>query len=173
MDYPWKFVVTDSLGMTSTMEGKISIDILVNRDGNVLKMAVPAIIFRANHADFKTAKEAKGSKVTEQQAKNNERVLKRVAKVLEKFPDYTVTVVGHANNITGTEAEETSTENGNIPLIPLSQDRAEFVKAKLVSYGIDASRLKTEGKGGRERIAALKDRENWWKNRRVEFILHK
>lgn len=173
MDYPWEFTVTDSLGMTSTVSGKISIDILVTRDGNVLKIAVPAIIFRANHADFKTAKEAKGSKVTEQQAKNNERVLKRVAQILEKFPDYSVTVVGHANNISGTEAEETSTKNGNIPLIPLSQDRAEFVKTRLVNYGIDASRLKTEGKGGRERIAALKDRENWWKNRRVEFILHK
>lgn len=173
MDYPWEFTVTDSLGLTSKVRGKISVDILVTRDGNVLKMAVPAIIFRSNAADFKTAKEAAGSKVTPQQAANNERVLKRVADVLKKFPDYTITVVGHANNITGTEEEETSTANGNIPLIPLSLSRAEFVKTKLNSYGIEANRMKTEGKGGRERIASLKDRENWWKNRRVEFLLHK
>lgn len=173
MDYPWVFTVTDSLGLTSKVTGKISIDILVTRDGNVLKMAVPAIIFRSNAADFKTAKEAPGSKVTPEQAANNERVLKRVAEVLNKFPDYTITVVGHANNITGTEAEETSTENGNIPLIPLSLSRAEFVKSKLKSYGVEDKRMTTEGKGGRERIASLQDRENWWKNRRVEFLLHK
>lgn len=173
MDYPWEFTVTDSLGLTSKSRGKISIDILVTRDGNVLKMAVPAIIFRSNAADFKTAKEAAGSKVTPEQAANNERVLKRVADVLNKFPDYTITVVGHANNITGTEAEETSTENGNIPLIPLSLNRAEFVKTKLKEYGVEENRMTTEGKGGRERIASLQDRENWWKNRRVEFLLHK
>ena len=170
MDYPWQFTVTDSLGLTSTVTGKISVDILVIRDGNVLKMAVPAIIFRSNAADFKTAKEAPGSKVTPEQAANNERVLKRVAEILKKFPDYTITIVGHANNITGTEAEETS---GDIPLVPLSQNRAAFVKTKLESYGIESSRMKTEGKGGRERIASLKDTENWWKNRRVEFLLHK
>ena len=170
MDYPWQFTVTDSLGLTSTVTGKISVDILVIRDGNVLKMAVPAIIFRSNAADFKTAKEAPGSKVTPEQAANNERVLKRVAEILKKFPDYTITIVGHANNITGTEAEETS---GDIPLVPLSQNRAAFVKTRLEAYGIESSRMKTEGKGGRERIASLKDRENWWKNRRVEFLLHK
>lgn len=173
MDYPWEFTVTDSLGLTSKKQGKISIDILVTREGDVLKMAVPAIIFRANAADFKTANEVAGSKVTPEQAQNNERVLKRVADILKKFPDYTITVVGHANNITGTEEEEISTANGNIPLIPLSLSRAEFVKSKLNAYGIEENRMTTDGKGGRERIAALNDRENWWKNRRVEFLLHK
>lgn len=170
MDYPYEFTVTDSLGLTNTVRGKISIDILVIRDGAVLKMAVPSIIFRANNADFKTAKEEPGSKVTPEQAANNERVLKRVADILKKFPDYTITVAGHANNITGTEEEETG---GNIPLVPLSKARAEFVKTKLASYGIEESRMTTVGKGGRERIASLKDTENWWKNRRVEFLLNK
>ncbi len=173
MDYPWKFTVTDSLGMTSVLENVIPVDILVVRDGDALKMAVPSIIFRANNADFKTAEEAKGSSVTKEQAQNNERVLKRVAEVLKKFPDYTVTVVGHANNLSGTEEEETSTANGNIPLVPLSQARSAFVKDKLVSYGIEEKRLSTEGKGGREPVVPRSDRANWWKNRRVEFILHK
>lgn len=173
MDYPWEFTVTDTLGLSTKVSGKISVDILVTREGNVLKMAVPAIIFRSNAADFKTAKEAPGSKVTPEQAANNERVLKRVSDVLNKFPDYTITVVGHANNLSGTEEEETSTANGNIPLIPLSKARAEFVKTKLKGYGVAENRMTTEGKGGRERIASLQDRENWWKNRRVEFILHK
>ena len=50
---------------------------------------------------------------------------------------------------------------------------AAFVKTKLKEYGVEENRMTTEGKGGRERIASLQDRENWWKNRRVEFLLHK
>lgn len=173
MDYPVKFTVTDSLGMTSTIEDVIRVDILVIRDGENLKIAVPSIIFRSNNADFKTADEVKGSSVTKQQAANNERVLKRVADILKKFPEYTVTVIGHANNITGTEEEETSTENGNIPLIPLSQARADYVMTRLVSYGVKQDHLKAVGKGGREPVVPRSDRENWWKNRRVEFVLHK
>ena len=173
MDYPWVFTATDRLGMTSTVEGVIPVDILVIRDGDVLKMAVPSIIFRSNHADFKTADEAPGSKVTKRQAANNERVLKRVAEVLKKFPDYTVTVTGHANNLTGTEEEETSTANGNIPLVPLSKERAEFVKSRLVEYGVESKRLSVDGKGGRQPVVPRSDVANWWKNRRVEFILHK
>ncbi|MCQ2610463.1 MAG: OmpA family protein [Treponema sp.] len=166
MDYPWEFTVTDDLGLTTVEKGVVHIDILVIREGNVLKMAVPAIIFRANAADFKTAKEAAGSKVTPEQAANNERVLKRVATVLKKFPDYSVTVAGHGNNISGDPEEEKI-------LGPLSLSRAEFVKTRLVKYGVNKNKLSVEGKGGSERIASLEDKDNWWKNRRVEFILNK
>lgn len=166
MDYPWVFTATDSLGMSTTLTGVIPVDILVIRDGDVLKMAVPSIIFRSNSADFKTAKEAPGSKVTKEQADNNQLVLKRVAEILKKFPDYTVTIVGHANNTTGKANEETI-------LVPLSASRSEFVKERLVANGITASRLSTEGKGGKEPVAAFDDKSNWWKNRRVEFILKK
>ncbi len=173
MDYPYTFTVTDTLGMTSTVEGVIPIDVLVIRIGDVLKMQVPSIIFRSDNADFA------GKDVDPQRGldlsviENNERVLKRIAEILNKFRDYNVTIEGHANNISGTEAEETSTANGNIPLVPLSEDRAEYVKEKLVEYGINANRLSTVGMGGRVPIAGLDDRENWWKNRRVEFILDK
>lgn len=165
MDYPYVFTATDSLGLTSVKTGVIPVDILVIPDGNVLKMAVPSIIFRSNHADFKTADEAPGSQVTKAQAANNVRVLKRVAEILKKFPDYTVTVVGHANK-TGAKGEDEI-------LLSLSNQRAAFVKERLVEYGIKAERLSSEGKGGSQPVADFSDTANWWKNRRVEFILHK
>ena len=165
MDYPYVFTVTDSLGLTSVKTGVIPVDILVIPDGNVLKMAVPSIIFRSNHADFKTAEEAAGSQVTKAQAANNVRVLKRVAEILKKFPDYTVTVVGHANK-TGAAGEDET-------LLKLSNLRAAFVKDRLVDYGIKADRLSSEGKGASQPVAEFSDTANWWKNRRVEFILHK
>ena len=165
MDYPYVFTVTDSLGLTSVKTGVIPVDILVIPDGDVLKMAVPSIIFRSNHADFKTAEEAPGSQVTKAQAANNVRVLKRVAEILKKFPDYTVTVVGHANK-TGAAGEDET-------LLNLSNARAAFVKDRLVEYGIKADRLSSEGKGGSQPVAEFSDTANWWKNRRVEFILHK
>lgn len=173
MDYPYVFTVTDSLGMTSRAEGKISVDVLVIRMGDILKMAVPSIIFRSDAADFKTEGEIKGG-ITAAQKENNERVLKRIAEVLNKFKNYTVTIEGHANNVSGTETEENqdTTQYGKA-LRPLSQERAEFVKNELKKNGVDASRLTAVGRGGSQPVVARSDKDNWWKNRRVEFILNK
>ena len=160
--------------MTSTVTGVIQIDVLVIRDGSVLKMAVPSIIFRSDNADFKTKSEVNNG-IDPEIAANNERVLKRIADILNKFPDYRVTVVGHANRVTDNEAEETE-DNPMMwgpALIPLSGKRAEFVKDYLVKQGVKAERLATEGKGGTELVVDFKDKDNNWKNRRVEFILEK
>ncbi|MFA6856161.1 MAG: FlgD immunoglobulin-like domain containing protein [Treponema sp.] len=176
MDYPWTFTVKDSLGMSSTINGIIAVDVLVIRDGNVLKMAVPSIIFRSDNADFKVESvPGKKDGVTAEQAEKNGRVLKRIAEILNKFKDYKVTVVGHANRTTDDEAEETqdNPRRWGPALIPLSLKRAEFVKSYLVSKGVGASRLSTEGKGGTEPVVNWQDKDNNWKNRRVEFILEK
>ncbi len=173
-DYPYTFTVTDTLGMTSTVNGVIQVDVLVIRDGDVLKMAVPSIIFRSDNADFKTKAEVKNG-IEPEIAANNERVLKRVADILNKFQDYKVTVVGHANRLTDNEAEETE-DNPKLwgpALIPLSGKRAEYVKDYLVKKGVAETRLSTEGKGGTELVVDYKDKDNNWKNRRVEFILEK
>jgi flagellar hook assembly protein FlgD len=177
MDYPYTFTVTDTLGMTSTVEGKIEIDILVIRVGDVLKMAVPSIIFRQDASDFGVQVVDGNGKVTkpgitEAQAKNNERILKRIAQILNKFKNYTVTVEGHANSVTGTEEEETTNKHG-LALVPLSEDRAKFVVEKLKKYGVSGDRLSAVGRGGRQPVAARGDKDNAWKNRRVEFILKK
>lgn len=173
MNYPFEFKVTDSLGMTASALGEIKVDVLVIRVGDVLKMQVPSIIFRADNADFKSKIEVSNG-LDSSVIDNNERVLKRISEILDKFKNYDVTIEGHANNISGTETEETQdTVMYGKALVPLSELRAEFVKDKLVSYGINKMRLSTKGMGGRSPVVARTDKDNWWKNRRVEFILNK
>ena len=94
---------------------------------------------------------------------------------MNKFKDYNVTIVGHANRVTDNEEEETvdNPQKWGPALIPLSAKRAEFVKAYIVKQGISANRLSTEGKGGTELVVDYQDKDNNWKNRRVEFILNK
>lgn len=168
-DYPYEFVVTDVLGMTSKIDGVINVDILVIRDGNKLKMRIPSIIFRSNEADFKTGPGG----ITKAQADNNQRVLKRVSEVLKKFGDYKITVVGHANRVSDNSSEETTEGSWGKALIPLSQARAQYVKEQISKMGISKSRISVEGKGGTEPVADRKDSSVNWKNRRVEFILEK
>lgn len=179
-DYPYEFTVTDELGMTSKVEGKIQVDVLVVRDGDKLKMQVPSIIFRSDNADFNVQKLDANGKViaagiTLEQAKNNERVINRIADILKKFSDYKVVVVGHANPSTNDPAEETTDNPAKWgpALGPLSLKRAEFVKNQLIKLGVSKSRLGAEGKGGTEPVAETKDKTVNWKNRRVEFILEK
>ncbi len=166
-DYPYVFTATDSLGMTSEVKGEITVDILVRKVGDQLKMAVPSIIFRSDAADFDSAEKHNGKGLTAAQIANNERVLGRIAKVLNRFKNYKVQVVGHANSMTGTEDEEVN------ELVPLSAKRADFVKTWLTKNGVDGNRLSTKGMGGREPVVARDDVDNRWKNRRVEFILDK
>lgn len=175
-DYPYVFTATDTLGMTSKVEGVIAVDVLVIRVGDVLKMQIPSIIFRADKADFVGKDKDPKYGLSADVITNNERVLQRVADILNKFKEYNVVIEGHANNLSNTEEEETATVlNGqpNIPLVPLSKDRAEYVKSRLVKYGVNENRLTTDGKGGRFPVAPSTDRNVSWKNRRVEFILQK
>ncbi len=177
-DYPYEFSVTDDLGMTSTVTGVISTDVLVVRDGDYLKMQVPAIIFRPNAADFNLTEynkngSVKSTGITKEQLENNNRVLKRVAEILKKFGNYDVLIVGHANSISGSPKEDTEKGWWGDPAQPLSKERAEFVKKQLIKYGIMASRLSTDGKGTAEMVAPYNNKNESWKNRRVEFILIK
>jgi flagellar hook assembly protein FlgD/outer membrane protein OmpA-like peptidoglycan-associated protein len=162
-DYPYTFKAADSLGNESSMDGVIGIDVLVIRDGDNLKIAVPSIQFRSNAADFNGLPAAVVA--------TNNRVLNRVAQILNKFRDYKVKVEGHANPTTlpGPAREREETEE----LLPLSEDRAEAVVNILVRNGVARSRLSSTGVGGGRTVAPWDDENNRWKNRRVEFILIK
>jgi flagellar hook assembly protein FlgD len=168
-DYPFVFRAADILGNESMLEGTIGVDVLVIREGDRLKIQVPSIIFRANAADFKGLPQA--------QIDNNNRILRRIAQILNKFRDYQVQVEGHANPTTppdtaGRRAEETGTPRV-IGLKPLSEDRAKATVDFLVGFGVTRSRLSSTGAGGTRPVVRYEDRNNWWKNRRVEFILIK
>lgn len=171
MDYPYTFSVTDNLGMTSTMKGVIPVDVLVIREGNVLKMAVPSIIFLSDSSEFQEPQK----NLTADQVAKNLQILNRIADILKKFKDYKVTVVGHANRLSDNLDEET-VDNLSVwgrALMPLSKERADAIKTYLVKKGVSAGSISTDGKGGSEPVADPKDKDNNWKNRRVEFILEK
>lgn len=171
MDYPYEFTVSDNLGMTSTVKGVVQVDVLVIREGSVLKMAVPSIIFESDSANFQNA----AKNLNQDQSKKNLETLNRIAQVLKKFKDYKVTIVGHANRLTDNPEEESvdNPREWGRASTPLSKERADAIKTYLVKQGVSASSITTDGLGGTQPVVNPKDKDNNWKNRRVEFILQK
>lgn len=87
-------------------------------------------------------------------------VVKEIASVLKDNAGIKIKVIGHTSN--------DGDDNANLEL---SKKRAAAVKDLLVSeFGIDASRLETEGKGETQPVADNKSREGKILNRRVEFV---
>ncbi|MDR2521152.1 MAG: gliding motility-associated C-terminal domain-containing protein [Spirochaetaceae bacterium] len=159
-DYPYSFTVTDVEGQTTTVEGSITVDILVIRDGDLLRIQVPAITFRGNAADF--------NGLAADVMSRNTWILGRISRALGRFKEYTVLIEGHANPVLGTAQEEAE-------LLTLSRERAEFVRAQLARLGVSAGRLSVMGVGAARPMPGVSPRDsaNNWKNRRVEFILNK
>ena len=86
--------------------------------------------------------------------------LAKVAAYLKKYPETTVTIEGHTDNVGGEKYNQ-----------KLSERRAESVKKYLVEkFGIDASKISTKGYGLSKPIADNKTKEGKQKNRRIEAI---
>jgi outer membrane protein OmpA-like peptidoglycan-associated protein len=162
-EYPFKLTVTDVKGNVSVFEGLIEVDVLVIREANgVLRVQVPSIVFGANSSGF--------DGLDAETLARNDVVLRRIAQVLNKFATYKVKVEGHANP-TGRTARERQREQETD--LVLSDLRARFVVDYLVKLGVTRNRLTPYGVGNVRPVADITDRNNWWKNRRVEFILEK
>jgi len=83
-------------------------------------------------------------------------------KILRDYPTVEILIGGHTDN------------QGDPALnLKLSEDRVEAVKKYLVSKGIDAKRLTTQGFGGTQPIANNEQEETRRFNRRVEFTITK
>ncbi|HPE37446.1 MAG TPA: OmpA family protein, partial [Spirochaetales bacterium] len=144
----------------------ISVDVLVIRDGDRLKIKVPSIVFRPDFFDFKN--------LPADVVARNEEVLKRIAAILNRFKDYKIRVEGHANSVAKmTGAGQAAIDREEREVLDLSLNRAKAVMDKLIEYGVDARRLSVRGLGSSEPVVSFTDAENRWKNRRVEFILLK
>ncbi|HET7839836.1 MAG TPA: FlgD immunoglobulin-like domain containing protein, partial [Rectinemataceae bacterium] len=166
-DYPFTFTANDVLGNSVRVDGTITVDILVIREGDKLKIKVPSIVFRANFPDFVG--------LDQDTLARNAKVVARIAASLNKFKDYSVQIEGFANSIakiTGASPAAVAAEEQK-ELIPLSLGRAELVKKLLVQNGVDEKRLTTAGLGSSSPVVDFQDAQNRWKNRRVEFILIK
>jgi outer membrane protein OmpA-like peptidoglycan-associated protein len=162
-DYPYTFAAADSLGNNSTLEGDIAVDVLVLKEGDNLRVQVPSIVFGANSGGF--------DGLDEETKAGNDFILMRIAQVLSKFGTYKIRVEGHANPLARTERERQREQTQELQ--PLSEKRAQTIVDYLVSLGIERSRLTSYGIGGARPIVSYEDRDNWWKNRRVEFLLER
>jgi OmpA-OmpF porin, OOP family len=86
--------------------------------------------------------------------------LKTIAQVLQDNPEVRVKIIGH----TDSDGEDNTNMN-------LSKKRSEAVKAILSSdFGINASRLESDGKGESQPVGDNKMPEGKANNRRVEFV---
>ena len=86
--------------------------------------------------------------------------LKEIAAVLTENPDVKVKITGH-----------TDSDGADPANLDLSQRRGAAVKNELIkSFGIDASRLESDGMGETQPIASNDSPANKALNRRVEFV---
>ncbi|MCX8019139.1 MAG: OmpA family protein [Chitinophagaceae bacterium] len=86
--------------------------------------------------------------------------LKEIANLLSENPQVRVKIIGH-----------TDSDGDDAFNMELSKRRAQSVKNALSSiFGIDASRMETEGKGESQPMAPNDTPENKAQNRRVEFL---
>jgi len=160
--YPYTFSATDALGNSNKTEGRIGIDVLVIRDGDRLKMQIPSIIFRPDYADFVG--------LSPEVIENNHRIIRRIAHILNQFRDYRVQIEGHANPV---QPAGPARDREEASLKRISEARARMIVDLLVRNGVARNRLSFEGVGSSKTIVEFEDRNNWWKNRRVEFYLIK
>lgn len=87
-------------------------------------------------------------------------VLKEIADVLNQAQDVRIKIIGH-----------TDSDGNDKANLTLSQKRATAVKDALVNeFSVDATRIKTEGKGEAKPVADNKTKEGKAQNRRVEFV---
>lgn len=86
-------------------------------------------------------------------------VMEEVAQVLEKNPEWQLTIEGHTDSV----------GSGDFNL-QLSRERATSVREYLVDLGIDASRLETEGYGETQPVADNATELGRSQNRRVELV---
>ncbi|HYI76609.1 MAG TPA: OmpA family protein, partial [Chryseolinea sp.] len=86
--------------------------------------------------------------------------LEDLAKALQDNPELNVRLVGHTDNI--------GSEKFNLKL---SQHRAQTMKDYLVSKGVEASRISTDGKGMKEPLNDNSTEEKKAANRRVELTI--
>jgi hypothetical protein len=163
-DYPLVFTVQDDLANSTTEKRLIPVDVLVMRDGDRLKIVISSIHFKPYTADYIS--------IPKERAEKNLQTLDRVAEILKKFGAYRIRLEGHAVQEYWFNARRVKREEEE-ELLPLSQKRADAIRDALVERGIEASRMTTYGYGGSQPIVPHSDRDNHWKNRRVEFILLK
>lgn len=161
--YPLSVTVRDDAGHEVTEEDTVEIDILVMRDGNRLRIRVSNINFAGNTPDMFLS--------DEEQLDTNLDTLRRLATILNRYPDREIIIEGHAAHIY-LEDPAQQREQDEV-LMPLSRSRATEVMQALMILGVDRNRMTIEAYGGDRPVVPHSNREEMWRNRRVEFLLQR
>jgi peptidoglycan-associated lipoprotein len=90
-----------------------------------------------------------------------QQTLAKQAQWLQQYPQYTITIEGHA--------DERGTREYNIAL---GAKRATSVRNYLASHGINASRMRTISYGKERPVAVCNDISCWSQNRRAQTVLN-
>jgi len=128
------------------LRAQLGSQVVILRDGNQLIVRMPQdILFALNSASLRP--DLQGD-------------IRSLAANLQRFPDSTVTIIGHTDN-TGDAGF-----NQN-----LSQQRAASVASILQSEGVSPSRIRAFGRGENEPIATNLTPEGRQLNRRVDIVI--
>ena len=160
-DYTLKFSIRDELGNAGTVTKAIPVDVLVIREGDKYKVKIASITFVADKADF--------ANVDPEKAEKNTWVVKRLAEIFKKYSQYKIRIEGHANRVLWENKSAWAKEDAE--LLPLSKSRADAIREALIREGIDPRASPRQAWGRPQPVVDFGDRDNIWKNRRVEFIL--
>lgn len=148
--------------MSAKVEGGVEINsgIVLQKTGdNEWRVAMTKFRFDPNEATFK--------QLNAEQKKDLDDTISHLVDKFKKISGAKITVEGYANNLSGTKEEN---EN---ELIPLSEKRAQAIMELIAERGIARESLDAKGMGDANPIASREDRANWWKNRRIEFLIKK
>jgi peptidoglycan-associated lipoprotein len=88
-------------------------------------------------------------------------ILRNQARWLNQYPQYTITIQGHA--------DERGTREYNLAL---GARRATSVRSFLASQGVNASRMRTVSYGKERPVATCDDISCWSQNRRAQTVLN-
>ena len=148
--------------MSAKVEGGVEINsgIVLQKTGdNEWRVAMTKFRFDPNEATFK--------QLNAEQKKDLDDTISHLVDKFKKIPGAKITVAGYANNLSGTKEEN---EN---ELIPLSEKRAQAIMELIAERGFARESLDAKGMGDANPIASREDKANWWKNRRIEFLIKK
>lgn len=163
-DYPIIIKLRDEFGNTGIIYSMIPVDIIVVQDGDNYRIENSRVYFKDFTADYQDIPVA----LSEQ----NILRLDQLAEKLKKYPEHRVVIVGHAVMMNWNDSELGKIEQDEV-LIPLSKARAEAIKKAMVTRGVDAKMITTEGAGASDPLVDNSDLENRWKNRRTVIFLIK
>jgi hypothetical protein len=163
-DYPLIVKIRDEFGNVGTVTTTIPIDILVLRTATGFRIPNSRIWFQAFTADYRN--------VPPVMVEQNLQRLDRLAEMLKKYPEYAITIVGHAVMIYWDQPELGAAEQKTM-LVPLSQARAEAILQALVERGVASAVMTAKGVGASEQLVPDSDYANRWMNRRTAIFLDK